>query len=177
MSVPVDMRPSMKALLTSALALLGAGCHTVSTEVASSPAPSVRVGTRARVWELQRAGDPLGLVVLFHEEGRASNSLYLVRNLWHQDLGLVDGLGRAFRYLPHLEAPVWIGSGTVLAGAQRILEVDGACELVELDTADAVALPATASVSLAEGPRHDGEDRASAPADAPPSDEGLPQSR
>lgn len=166
----------MKFLLASALALLGTGCHTVATEVSSSHAPSVRLGTRARAWELRSAGEPRGLVVLFQESGRTRDSLYLVRNLWHQDLGLIDGLGRAYRYLPHLEEPLWVGSGTVLAGAQRILDAAETCELVEIP--DPGLLAAGAGVeNRADGREIGAEKHASAPIDASPSDEGLPQSR
>jgi hypothetical protein len=174
--MPVDMRPSMKVLLVSAVALLGA-CRTIATEVSSSPTPGVRVGGRARAWELQREGEPLGLVILFQERGSSRDSLYVVRNLWHQDLGLIDGLGRAFRYLPHLDEPAWVGSGTVLAGAQRILEADGACELVELEDAEALESSPTPASQRVEGPKIDAEQPGSATPGAPPPDEGLPQSR
>lgn len=171
------MKTLSKTLFASVLALLGAGCHTVATEVSSSPAPSMRVAKRARVWELHRAGEAVGLVVLFQEGGRARDSLYVVRNLWHQDLGLIDGLGRAYRYLPHLEQPTWVGSGTVLAGAQRILDADGSCELVELAEPGARPLPETSAVDSLARAQNELEQPASEPADAPPSDGGLPQSR
>jgi hypothetical protein len=166
----------MKLLLASALVLLGTGCRTVATEVCS-PVPSVRLGTRARAWELRSAGEPRGLVVLFQEGGRARDSLYLVRNLWHQDLGLIDGLGRAYRYLPHLEEPVWVGSGTVLAGAQRILDAGETCELVEIADPGLLPVPGAGAEKLVDGREIGAETHALAPTDAPPSDEGLPQSR
>ncbi len=90
------------------------------------------MGRRARTWELRSGDEPLGFVVQFQERGRTRDSLYVVRNTWNQDLGLIDGLGRAFRYLPHHEEPAWVGSGTVLDGARRILEVALPCELVEV---------------------------------------------
>jgi hypothetical protein len=158
------MRRAMKASLVAltALALLSAACRTVSTrEVSSVPGLNVRVGTRARTWELRRGDDVLGLVVLFEDRRRAQDSVYVVRNAWSQDLGLIDALGRAFRYVPHLEEPVWVGSGTIAAGAQRILATDAECELVELDAAD--PLPGS-------------EPTGAASAAASP-DVGLPQSR
>ena len=171
------MRPAMQVLLLSALVLLGGACRTVATEVSSSPTPTVRVGARTRSWELQRQGEPLGIVVLFQEHGHARDSVYVVRNLWHQDLGLIDGLGRAFRYLPHLEEPTWVGSGTVLAGAQRILDAEGDCALVELAVPDASTSSMAVSAQRAEEPPRDAQQPGSAPSGAPPPDEGLPQSR
>ena len=55
----------MKALLlTSAVALCG--CRTTETRsLSSAPTPLVRVGTRAKTWEVRSAGERLGLVVLF----------------------------------------------------------------------------------------------------------------
>lgn len=155
----------MKFLLVSATLFACAGCRTITTsEVATSPASSMRVGTRARTWEVRSCGEPLGLVVLFQEHGRARDSLYVVRNAWHQDLGVIDGLGRAFRYLPHCEEPVWVGSGTIAAGAREILGTKAECELIEL------AHPAEASAG-------DSTELVACPADAPSPDGGLPQSR
>ena len=153
----------MKFLLVGAALLSCAGCRTTAT-VASSPAPRVRVGTHERTWEVRGGGEPLGLVVLFLEQGLARDSVYVVRNSWHQDLGLIDGLGRAYRYLPHHEEPVWVGSGTIAAGACAILGARSECELIELaDPARAFAAGSMEPVAR--------------PADAPPSDGGLPQSR
>lgn len=146
--------------------LLGcAGCRTIATSsVASALAPEVRVGSRERVWEVRRGDEVLGLVVQFQERGLVRDSLYVVRNLWHQDLGMIDGLGRAFRYLPHCEEPVWVGSGTIAAGAREILGTDAECELIE------IAEPARACAERSTEP-------AALPSDAPPSEGGLPQSR
>jgi hypothetical protein len=150
----------MKFLLVMLLAC--AGCRTTATNaVASAPSPRIRVGTYARTWEVRSGGEPLGLVVLFQEHGRARDSLYVVRNPWQQDLGVIDGLGRAYRYLPHCEDPVWVGSGTIAAGAREILGAEADCELIEL--AEVLADHSTEPVARL--------------ADAPPSDGGLPQSR
>lgn len=118
----------------------------------------------------------MGLVVQFQESGGVRDSLYVVRNTWHQDLGLIDGLGRAFRYVPHREEPVWVGSGTVLSGAQRILGVSGPCRLLEVTDP---LLPSASGAAPLAAPR---------PAPCPSGDspvalairgpgDGLPQSR
>lgn len=108
------------------------------------------MGRRARVWELRSGGEPLGFVVQFQEAGRASDSLYVVRNSWNQDLGLIDGLGRAFRYLPHHEEPAWVGSGTVLAGARLILDVALPCALVEVTESGSSPTAETSTASSPE---------------------------
>jgi len=160
-------------LPVAALALLTAGCLTTEMRsVASTPAPEVRVGARARMWEVRSGGELVGRVVLFQEHGAARDSVYVVRNPWHQDLGLIDGLGRAYRYIPHEEQPAWVGSGTVLQGTERILGAHD-CELTELAGEATKAAPAPGSTP-----------DASAPPSAPPhaaegasSGGGLAQSR
>ena len=155
----------MRFLLGSVMLVACAACRTIATsEVTSVPAKSVRVGTRERVWEVRSGDELLGLVVQFQERGFAHDSLYVVRNPWHQDLGLIDGLGRAFRFLPHCEEPVWVGSGTITAGAREILGVETECALIEL------ADPASMLAGRSTEP-------AAQPSDAPPSEGGLPQSR
>jgi hypothetical protein len=119
----------------------------------------VRVGKREKTWEVREGGSVLGFVVLFQERGLARDSLYVVRNPFHQDLGVIDGLGRAFRYLPHCEEPVWVGSGTITAGAREILGAGQECTLLEL-----------AEPGGAAGPVLD-------PSGASALEGGLPQSR
>ena len=153
----------MKLLLVCA-SVLCASCNTVASEVSSSPLPEVRVGTRERTWEVRSNGEALGFVVLFQEHGLVRDSLYVVRNRIHQDLGLIDGLGRAYRYVPHCEEPVWVGSGTIAAGAREILGAELECELYELVQSDGTLLDGSAEpVAL--------------PADSPSSDGGLTQPR
>ena len=55
----------------------------------------------------------------------------MVRNLYGQDLGWIDHLGRAYRLLPHQEDPAWVGTGTVAGGAEQILGTKGPCTLAE----------------------------------------------
>ena len=148
-----------------ALVLCGACRATAVQDVSSAPTPKVRVGTRARAWEILSAGERIGLVVLFQDRGLVHDSVYIVRNTYHQDIGLIDGHGRAYRYVPHLEEPVWVGSGTISAGAQAILGVGASCELIELDGA-LNPLPAAEPLAAAPLP----------PVPTLP-DGGLPQSR
>ncbi len=171
------MNSSAAVSLLATAALLASGCRTVSTrEVSSTPTPAVRVGTRARTWEVQCGGETLGLVVLFADRRRTQDSIYVVRNAWHQDLGLIDTLGRAFRYLPHHEEPVWVGSGTIAAGAQHIFGTASACELIELDEPARDPIPGTRQGAEELGLEAHARTPAG-PSGDPVSDAGLPQSR
>lgn len=137
---PADIAGRMKGVLLGVAFVLLSACRTTETRgLSSAPTAKVRVGTHARTWEVHSSGEVVGLVVLFQERGDAHDQVYVVRNPWQQDLGLIDGLGRAFRYVPHLEDPAWVGSGTIAVGAQRILGANDGCELVEIDAETASA--------------------------------------
>jgi hypothetical protein len=121
----------MRILLTLLLVLGLASCRTIEIRRPVKNTGTVRVGLPGNAWEVYAEdGELAGLVVLFEEPGSAQG-LYMVRNIWHQDLGLIDVLGRAYRYLPHHKEPAWIGSGSVTQGIARILGVES-CELVEV---------------------------------------------
>lgn len=145
----------MKVLPVAALLL--AGCMTTETRQVSNVARAiVRVGERARMWQVLHEDETVGTVVAFQEAGLAGDAVYVVRNPWGQDLGMIDGLGRAFRYLPHQEEPAWVGSGTVLLGAERILDLE-ACRLIEMEPEEGTprASPAPALSTPAAPPRDD----------------------
>ena len=158
------------------LVLSCASCRMVETHsVSSVPPTSVRVGALARTWEVRRGGEHLGQVVLFQERGLAGDCVYVVRNAWSQDLGLIDGLGRAFRYLPHMEEPAWVGSGTIALGAERILGAEG-CTLVEVGGGPELEAPEAVPEARVSADRTALEPSA-LPSNAPLADGGLPQSR
>lgn len=167
----------MKILLLSLALGLASSCRTVASSASQVPHAAPRVGARMRTWEVRRDGERLGLVVLFQESGRVRDSVYVVRNPWQQDLGLIDGLGRAFRYVPHREEPAWVGSGTVLTGALAILDINGSCELVEVDEDAARPVPGSSPAAPAETVGSAAPELPLDPSGAPPPDGGLPQSR
>lgn len=157
------------------LSLLTAGaCRTVETRELERPqVAEVRIGTRARSWDVYQAGECVGRVVLFQEHGGIRDSVYVVRNPWHQDLGLIDGLGRAYRYLPHHKEPAWVGSGTIALGVERILGPGEPCLLVETEL---VPEGGTDAPVLASEPVPEPAESAPAPASSPAApDGGLPQ--
>ena len=67
------------------------------------------------------SADAIGWLVRFHEDGENGRSFYSVRNQHHQELGLVDTHGRAWRFEPFEKEPNWLGSGSVSDGVSRIL--------------------------------------------------------
>ena len=125
----------LRLLFPLALLLLGS-CVTTHVRRPVRPQGEMRIGKPSLAWEvLDASGSNVGLVVLF-EAGGDLEPTYMVRNEWHQDLGRVDQLGRAFRYVPHAEEAAWVGSGTLLQGVERILG-HGSCLLIETP----IALP------------------------------------
>jgi hypothetical protein len=122
---------------------LGA-CRTTSTtqpSAASEPC-AVTHAAPVRAWRVVGPEREHGFVVRFQEEGASERTYFSVRNLHQQDLGIVDALGRAYRYRPHQRDPEWLGSGTVLDGARRILDAPLESHLVEV-ALGALARPST----------------------------------
>jgi hypothetical protein len=133
----VTFRPDPAALL---LALALAGCTT--TVHSAPPGLANAVVARSlptRGWELWEETRRAGSVVRYDEEGRAARAWFSVRNPHGQELGMVDADGRAWRYKPHQREPVWLGTGTVLQGACRILGAGPTASLVEVPLADLAA--------------------------------------
>jgi hypothetical protein len=165
--------------LPAALLLLAAGaCRTVHIEEPVSISAEMRVGRPGRCWEItDDEGEPIGQLVRFDVQGSPEDSLYMVRNVWHQDLGLIDAHGRAFRYLPHHKEPAWIGCGTVLEGVGHILRRAG-CALVELPFEEPARPPAPGEIVPARNPfpeSGDARPASSAASDAPGSVESTPE--
>ena len=125
--------------LAVALAGLLAGCR---TERALAPAglatsrPILLVPQRT--WRVLERGELAGIVVLLAPEDAAtqrSKHLYSVRNPLQQELGVIDGLGRAWRHEPHVDEPRWVATGTLLEGVRAILGAGVSAELVEAKAA------------------------------------------
>lgn len=114
------MRVCIGALLV--LCGLTAACRTIETKRPIYRSEPVRTAPPTRMFEVQDERGPQGFVVLFEATASPQEALYVVRNLHQQDLGVIDALGRAFRYQPHEEKPTWVGSGSILRGVHRILK-------------------------------------------------------
>lgn len=115
-------KSSLNLLLVAALA---SACTTTThsrTYHGDPVSPTLAVPTRA--WRAAPAGMEsvtLGYVVQFDPTGDDRDGYWSVRNAYHQDLGLVDALGRAWRFEPHVEGAHLLGSGTVAEGVGSIL--------------------------------------------------------
>lgn len=72
----------------------------------------------AAVWAARVRGVVVGRVVRLG--GSEGERYFVVQNVHGQDLGLIDGQGRAWRARPHAEHEA-VGTGTVADGAARIL--------------------------------------------------------
>lgn len=121
----------MRALLLPLLSL-ALGCQ---TRIERLPAGSHEIAPAysqpLRAWELVKDARVVGVIVEF-DGGDHRRRFYSVRNAWHQELGLVDAAGRAWRYRPHEREADWLGTGTVVEGAARVLGVDGEIELFDV---------------------------------------------
>lgn len=108
-------------------------CQTIDSQVQPVAVSSeARTGRPVQAWEAVGGhGERLGLVVRFEATAREEVH-FIVRNVWHQDLGLIDANGRAYRFRPHSPEPFWVGTGTVPEGVQRVLASEP-CELFEVE--------------------------------------------
>jgi len=97
------------------------------------------------MFEIQHDGSSRGYVVVFEAAAAPQDTVYVVRNTHHQDLGIIDSLGRAFRYRPHENEPAWLGSGSVAHGLQRILDSDSMPEMHEIPLSE-IAVPSVSRV-------------------------------
>lgn len=113
----------------------GLACRVVREDAPAGlhAARPVKLDVR-RTWELVRAGESLGLVVELAADaqpGQPAARCFSVRNTLGQELGRIDGLGRAWRHELFASEPAWVGSGTIAEGAAAILGCDASIELVE----------------------------------------------
>lgn len=120
------------ATLTTLCLVALAACRTTTHTTNAIPSEAVvATGHVAGIWQVVDDGRTVGFLVRFEDEAAPERSFFSVRNERHQELGMIDRLGRAFRYRPHERDPEWLGTGTVLDGARRILGAGTALE--ELD--------------------------------------------
>ena len=127
-------------VLVAAVAVIACGCRTTSSTHASSPSRVEATRSVAtRTWELRDGSEVLGRVVRMESVDAPEHTFFVVQNREGQDLGIVDDLGRAWRYRVHERDPEWIATGTVLQGARAILEAGAHAELVEVGLASPAA--------------------------------------
>lgn len=134
----VDLEPVQRAGIVLSVAL--AALALPSCRVARDPAPA-RIDlarpiplVAQRRWRVEDAGQLFGHVLEFEsapERDRPAGRCFSVRNELEQELGLIDGLGRAWRYQLHEREPQWVATGTLLEGALAILRAPANARLVE----------------------------------------------
>lgn len=116
------------------LAALVPACRTTTSTLPPSPqqiAATHSIATAA--WELRDGATVLGRVLRMDTVEAPPRTVFVVENREGQDLGLVDSLGRAWRYRAHEREPDWVATGTVVQGARAILGASERAELVEID--------------------------------------------
>jgi hypothetical protein len=123
--IPSDT-PSVSRILHSLALIVALGVSSClgpgKQSLTGQEEASASVSKPVRAWEMVREGQVLGVVVQFAELA-GERRFYSVRNAQQQELGLVDELGRAWRYRAHITEPEWLGTGTVLDGVRSILSV------------------------------------------------------
>ncbi len=78
-------------------------------------------------------GDKLrGFVVRFVDSKLATRCSYSVRNELQQELGTIDELGRAWRFIPHEREAQWVCTSTLTRGAARLLDAGTDTHLEEV---------------------------------------------
>ncbi len=125
------MKVSRLALL--ALLVVANACQvTTTSNPPGLPDGALLRSSAVRAWDVVDAAAIAGFVVRFEEPGAKGRAWFSVRNPSSQEIGIVDVAGRAWRYRPHQREPEWLGSGTVAAGATRILGAGSEVTLVEV---------------------------------------------
>lgn len=111
-------------------------CRTTVEEAPAGVAASQPILLRAgRMWRVMDGERIAGMVVRFDAAGAeddATRHYFSVRNELHQELGTIDGHGRAWRFEPHQSTPRFLGTGGVLDGARAILGLGERGELNEV---------------------------------------------
>jgi len=139
---------SRLAVALAALAPLAAACVVTEEEripMAATGGTAVIVRSDAlRAWRLMEGVEEVGTVVLYarpEEAEQPRKQYFAVRNPEGQELGTIDGLGRAWRFVPHQREPNWLTTGTVVEGARAILGAGPSAELVEVPVDELRAAP------------------------------------
>lgn len=125
------------ALVAPALGSLVAVACTTTTEVLPVGLELNRPvhGQALRAWRLLGDEGTLGYAIEFgaaDDVELAARTVYSVRNPWQQELGTIDGLGRAWRFQPHQEEALWLVTGTLAEGVRAILDAPPASLLEEI---------------------------------------------
>lgn len=122
-------RRSILVLLALATQL---SCETTTHSVPVLGDFDITHTSATRAWFVLDQGEIIGELVRF-DDAEGVRFFYSVRNPLHQEFGLIDEAGRAYRFRPHQEEPSWVGTGAVLRGVRQILGSSEAAELREIE--------------------------------------------
>jgi len=128
----VRVAPLLACALLAALAL--GACRTRSSHAPANVEGGRPQSLRAvRTFEVRAEGELAGYLVLYESEAATRDFYYAVQNELRQELGMIDALGRAWRYRAFQREPDWIGTGTVAQGAAAVLGLEGEPVLVDIE--------------------------------------------
>lgn len=112
-------------------------CETTSRSIPVLGDFDVTHAVATRAFLLVDKNQMVGEVVRF-DDLEGGRFFYSVRNPLHQELGLIDETGRAYRFRAHQPEPTWIWTGAVSEGVRRILGAREGSELREVQLADLI---------------------------------------
>jgi hypothetical protein len=128
------MQPALLSVLLLATAL--GGCRTTVEDAPPGLDQSKPIVLEVqRMWRVLDGEQVVGIVVRFgapKAPDDVTRHYYSVRNELQQELGTIDGHGRAWRFEPHQERPRYVGSGTVRDGVRAILALGESAQLSEV---------------------------------------------
>ncbi len=126
------------------LAFTQSACETTSRSVSLLRDFDVTHAAATRAWIVIDKGEPVGEMVRYDDEN-GERFFYSVRNPFHQELGFIDSVGRAYRFRAHQPEPSWTGTGAVIEGVRSILEASLESELREVELAQLAGSEAPAA--------------------------------
>ncbi len=89
-----------------------------------------------RAWRVVDAETLRGFVVRFVDPKVPARCSYSVRNELQQDIGTIDELGRAWRFVPHQREAQWVCTSTLIRGAAELLGAGPDAHLEEVSMDD-----------------------------------------
>ncbi len=112
---------------------LALACTTViETEPINADEAVVQRLDPERAWRVVDNGTLRGYVVRFVDRKVATRCSYSVRNELQQELGTIDELGRAWRFVPHQREASFVCTSTLTRGAAELLRTGPATALEEV---------------------------------------------
>jgi hypothetical protein len=96
----------------------------------------------AQAWRVMDGEALRGFVVRFVDPKLATRCSYSVRNELQQELGTIDELGRAWRFIPHQREAQWVCTSTLIKGSAELLGASPKAHLEEVSMESLRAAPA-----------------------------------